>query len=679
MLILGRKFAFSLSCVFTILSLLSLLLASIFIYFISSFVFNSAIHVGFADEARNSAQVIESWISPEMHQDFSLARADELEQKARLVFRTADLKTDVKIYSYQADVPLDQALLDAFSGIESTQVSHDGNSVRHLYPIKPIAGKSIGVIELTFPSNTVMVPLGYSIKTAFYYTVFGMWLMFAILYLNLRFKVWVPMIDIAKNIRSVTNLRDWSQRVTSTSDILELRSLVDDFNKMLSVVEHDHEQLEELAVRDTLTGLLNRRGFNNALDVEFSRGTRHQRPFSLILIDLDHFKSINDTYGHPAGDLVLTEMASRMQGCLRSNDSFARMGGDEFEVILPEIDGVLAVQIANKLRHALIEKPFELAGQRVTVTASIGVVSFPLDGNTHAALHDAVDAVLYKAKRMGKNCVATLESAEAMSFTNPSRAMASDWLMSVLEENRVEVALQPIFLTGDGSVFAYEALARIIEDGRIIPACEFIEDTVKSGLIKQFDQRIFEQGIEQLSHSPVKNVKMFFNLSSASFMDIEWMRGLPSLISGKGLDCSQIVLEITEREALHCMDTVQKTIIELRHHGIQFAIDDFGSGFSSFLYLKQFDIDFLKIDGSFVQKMTTGDDDRFIVETMVYVANKFGLKTVAEYVEDEATVTMLRSIGVDCAQGFHLGKPEISKESACKLNAFSGADALCLA
>jgi len=411
----GRQFTFSLEVAFTLLSLLSLAMASLFIYLASDFVTESAINSGFIFEARHNARLVEQTLNSTMKDGVS-------SDKVQSAIRDTGLGIDgisVELRSTSKVSTPDSDLNDAITKkTEVIRAIDNGKRVRFLYPV--LATKSclschtarhqgdvLGVIDLSFPDTSVTVPMGYAIKSSLYYTVFGMWMMFALLYLNLRFKLLGPITSMVNDIRAITTNRDWSHRALPNRDIRELMSLSDDFNKLIEVVQEEQEALREISLRDPLTGLLNRRGFNLAINAELMRSNRHGCSFSIVLIDLDGFKFINDTYGHPAGDFVLSELAARMGRCLRDVDSFARLGGDEFIVILPETDAAGGFVAAQRLREALVGELFVLppSGVRHRVTASIGVASYPRDGKDEESLTTAVDAVLYEAKKHGKDCV----------------------------------------------------------------------------------------------------------------------------------------------------------------------------------------------------------------------------------------------------------------------------------
>ena len=395
------------------------------------------------------------------------------------------------------------------------------------------------------------------------------------------------------------------------------------------------------------------------MQYEIIRATRHQRGFSVIMIDLDNFKYVNDTFGHPIGDMVLKELGAMLAEGLRRGDVLARMGGDEFAIILPETGASSGLQVATKLHQILVDKEFELPVGKIRSTASFSMVSFPEDGRTEDQIYSAMDVVLYKAKTRGKNQVMTAESEEDRSMMSIFKQ--GEFLRDAMREDRIEAFLQPIINMQNNEVMAFEVLVRIRDGETIIPAGEFIEVAEELGMAKELDRVGFRKGLAHYAVIAKKNpqVKMFFNLSPRSFSDIEWVRGIPGVMRNAGVPCESIVLEITEREALPNLTQVRAVIEELRADKISVALDDFGSGFSSFLYLKYLSIDYVKIEGSFIRNMVADERDRIIVEQINSMAHRFGLKTVAEFVEDEMTAKMLAEIGVDYAQGYYYGHPAL--------------------
>jgi len=484
-------------------------------------------------------------------------------------------------------------------------------------------------------------------------------LVFVVMFFKLRYLVALPIADLVQLMQKITSEMNFSHRVDKHHWIAELHHLSDYFNRLLNTVQDYNTQLQELSVRDPLTNLYNRRKFEEFLRYEIIRAERHQHGFSVIMIDLDNFKYINDTFGHPIGDMVLKELTAMLTAGLRKGDVLARMGGDEFAIILPETSSVNGLQVANKLHQTLAGKEFELPVGKIRSTASFSLVSFPEDGKTETEIYSAMDVVLYKAKTHGKNQVMTAESEEDRSMMSIFKK--GDFLRNAMNEDRIEAFLQPIINVQSNGVMAYEVLVRIRDGEAIIPAGEFIEVAEELGMAKELDREVFRKGLAHYAKISTKypQAKFFFNLFPRSFNDLAWVRGIPDLVRDAGVPCESIVLEITEREALPNLTQVRAVLEELRASKISVALDDFGSGFSSFLYLKYLSIDYVKIEGSFVRNMVADDRDRIIVEQINSMAHKFGLKTVAEFVEDEATAKMLVEIGIDFAQGYYYGRPAL--------------------
>lgn len=315
--------------------------------------------------------------------------------------------------------------------------------------------------------------------------------------------------------------------------------------------------------------------------------------------------------------------------------------------------------MANKLHLVLEERVFELPVGNIRCTASFSMVSYPNDGKTAEEIYSAMDVALFKAKTHGKNQVMTAEELENRSMMTIFRQ--GDFLRSALREDRIEAFLQPIVDVHSLDVMAFEVLVRIRDGELIVPAGEFIEVAEELGMAKELDREVFRKGLAHYAKvcTAHPNARFFFNLFPRSFNDLAWVQGIPEMARNAGVPCEKLVLEITEREALPNLAQVRVVLEDLRASHISVALDDFGSGFSSFLYLKYLSIDYVKIEGSFVRNMVADEKDRIIVEQINTMAHRFGLKTVAEFVEDEATAQMLAEIGVDYAQGYYFGRPAL--------------------
>ncbi|BBE50571.1 Cyclic di-GMP phosphodiesterase PdeB [Ferriphaselus amnicola] len=662
------------------LSIVSMILALVLLFVLSGVVRDRAVHDLARDEAKQTSKLVFQSLYSAMRKGWN---KDEIKEVIGRLNKTMP-RLDIRVYRGEMvahqfgamegegeviakDPMLMQALTDGKDLMEFT----NEHELRYIYPVRATAeclvchteshvGAVHGVIDITYPVSEIKVSLTYLINSIVGYTLLVMAVVFIVLYVTLRYLVAQPIAELVDVIQRITHDMDLSHRIKGGHRIVELQRLAEYFNHLLSTVQEYNERMEELAVRDPLTGLYNRRKFDEFLEYEINRALRHEHKFSIIMADLDDFKFVNDTYGHPVGDMALKQMSMLLESSLRKGDLMARLGGDEFAIILPETSPEQALLVGQKLHRALADEPFDLPVGKVGLSASFSVVSFPSDGATNTELQTAMDVVLYKAKNHGKNQVLTSDSDPDGAETNIFRR--GDFLRRALMEDRIDAFLQPIVSVKDGVPMAFEALARIRDGERLIAAGQFIEAAEELGMIRELDMRVFNKGLAQLQSMAHQypEAKMFFNLSARTFADLDWVRSIPEQVLKMGIPCQRIVLEITEREALPHMGTVKGVIDELRSKGIAIALDDFGSGFSSFLYLKYLTVDYVKIEGGFVRQMAMDERDRIMVRHIHQVAKEFGLQTVAEFVEDAETAAILAEMGVDYAQGYHFGKPVAS-------------------
>ncbi|MEO8331385.1 MAG: EAL domain-containing protein [Gallionella sp.] len=657
----------------------SMTAAFLIVFLMSTVVRDHAVHELSHQEAQQTSRLVFQSLYSVMRKGWS--KQEIVETIKRLNDSFPELKINVyrgEIVAHQFGamageqiaIEQDAVLRQALASGQEALIFQEHDTTRYLYPVlatqeclachtQSHVGAVHGVIDISYPLKNLKSSFSMVINTVVAYTLAAMGVVFIILYFQMRHLIVLPIANLAGVMRSVTQDMNFSHRVSGSSWPVELKQLTWYFNHLLTTMQDYSTRLEELSIRDPLTGLYNRRKFHESLQNEIIRASRHGRGFSVIMVDLDNFKYINDTFGHPIGDLVLREIAMLLGGGLRRVDVFARLGGDEFAIILPETEPSRGLQVANKLHKALAEKVFELPVGKANITASFSMVSYPKDGKTEVQIYAAMDAVLYKAKTHGKNQVMTAESAEDRNMMMIFKQ--GDFLRNALHDDRIEAFLQPIVNVQTGDVMAFEVLGRIRDGERTVPALEFVEVADELGMAHELDREVFRKGLEH--HAVIAKThpgaKLFFNLFPSSFIDIEWIRGIPEMVRNAGVPCESIVLEITEREALPNLTQVATVIEELRANRISVALDDFGSGFSSFMYLKYLAIDYVKIEGSFIHQITTDPRDRIMVEHINDMAHQFGLKTVAEFVEDEATAKMIVEIGVDYAQGYYYGHPAL--------------------
>jgi len=417
-------------------------------------------------------------------------------------------------------------------------------------------------------------------------------------------------------------------------------------------------ELEYFAGHDPLTNLYNRRIFEDLLRYEVSRAKRKGYRFSLILIDLDNFKYINDTYGHNVGDIVLKSVADQLEASIRDGDIVARIGGDEFVILLSETPLSDAVKVAERIRKNLEKNRIcVFDGSVISVSASLGVVEYPTHGSSKEELMMIVDNALYRAKDLGKNKV-YVPTEDEIKQTIKEKRKEFYILQEALDQSLFIPYYQPIVDLKTGKIHAYEVLARLKDpSGEVISAYRFITLAEKLGKIKDIDRIIIKKTLLKKASSK-NNFKIFLNLSAAELSDDQFWNYIFSIVNRSGLKPEDIVFEITEREAIKGIGEFQNLISKLKTRGYRFAIDDFGSGYSSFYYLKHLPIDYVKIDGEFVKELSLKDPkSTAFVESIVFLCKKLKIKTIAEFIENESILKIVKKIGIDYGQGYFLGYP----------------------
>ena len=415
---------------------------------------------------------------------------------------------------------------------------------------------------------------------------------------------------------------------------------------------------------DSLTGLPNRRMARDRLEQDIKKTQRGGRSLALFFIDLDRFKDVNDTLGHDKGDELLIEAARRIRACVRESDTVARMGGDEFTVILPALeDGARVERVAMDINEAL-ERPFQIGQNQAYVSASIGITLYPDDGTDLDDLLRNADQAMYVAKSSGRNRFSYFTSA--MQDAALKRLHMLNDMREALRTGQFELHYQPIVDLSTGVVRKAEALLRWKHPliGYVSPA-DFIPLAEESGLIHPLGVWVFQQAAWQVKRWQERLGESFqisVNMSAVQFRgasaDFDWIRHLASV----GVSGRSVVVEITESALLDKTEGVMSRLLEFRDADVQVAIDDFGTGYSSLAYLKKFDIDYLKIDKSFIHNLGVDPNDLVLTETMVVMAHKMGIQVIAEGVESQAQLEQLKAIGCDYAQGYHLGRPMAAAE-----------------
>ena len=416
---------------------------------------------------------------------------------------------------------------------------------------------------------------------------------------------------------------------------------------------------------DVLTGLPNRRMLYDRLDQAIRRSNRDGARVAVLFIDLDQFKEVNDTLGHGKGDQLLIEAARRISRGMRDSDTVARQGGDEFTVILPELGDTGRVeQVAHSIVTALSER-FQLGDDEAFISASIGVTMYPDDALDLEGLLKCADQALYAAKAEGRNRFSYFKPILRQSAH--ARMRLTNDLRQALAGEQFRVFYQPMVDLSDGSIYKAEALIRWQHPvhGLVSPA-EFIPLAESSGLIVEMGNWVFRQAAQQVKQWRAQyrsDFQISVNKSPVQFLDggvaqKSWFRHLASL----GLPGSSLVIEITEGMLLASRDDVMAQLFDLRAEGMAISLDDFGTGYSSLSYLQKYDIDYVKIDQSFVRHLVPGSKNLALCKAIIVMAHELGMKIVAEGIETAEQQALLTSAGADFGQGYLFARPLPAEE-----------------
>jgi diguanylate cyclase (GGDEF)-like protein len=428
-----------------------------------------------------------------------------------------------------------------------------------------------------------------------------------------------------------------------------------------------HRALHYQASHDALTGLINRREFENRLTVAVEDARQNlQARHVLLYLDLDQFKLVNDTCGHPAGDLLLKQITGVIQSRVRGGDTLARLGGDEFGILLQDCERDQALRIAENLRQGIRDYRFTWQGGVLAVGASIGIVEITSEIPTVANVMSAADVACYSAKDSGRNRVQLYKPDDM-----PERHREMHWVSKLArarDESRFELFYQPIVPIGTKPHERehFELMLRLRdESGTIVAPAEFIPAAERYNIMPSIDRWVVRQALDRVVHRIESGVKPFtiaVNLSGTSLNDERFLEFLIAELSAGELAPGAMCFEITETAAIENLSSVVYFMRELKNRGCHFALDDFGSGLSSFMYLKTLPVDYLKIDGQFVENVTRDPVDRSMVAAISQVGHAMGIQTIAERVESPEVLAELGRLGIGFAQGFYIAKPRSTRE-----------------
>jgi diguanylate cyclase (GGDEF)-like protein/PAS domain S-box-containing protein len=472
----------------------------------------------------------------------------------------------------------------------------------------------------------------------------------------------IPSYQIEKRYHHLMGHFFWVQETVSLvrdrqGHALYLITQMQDISERKKLTRH----LEFLVDHDLLTGLFNRRYFEQALAHELERAARYGAPGAVLLIDLDNFKEVNDRLGHTAGDSLLKGIGGLLKHRLRLTDTFARVGGDEFAILLPHVGAEQALVVADEFVKSLGRQTAVLANQSISITASVGVALFNGFGPKDVLAY--ADMAMYEAKRAGRNRFVLFQPSQSDEKAPESSCYKEvERIRRAIQEEQFILFWQPIIELGTMKISQYEILLRIPGCGDrepLLPS-SFLYVAERFGLIMAIDSWVVRQAIALIAaHSRAeRNLVLHVNLSAKSIWDPKFVEIVEeSLVEGK-IDPACLVLEITETAAIANLERARAFTNRLHNRGCQLALDDFGAGFTSFFYLKNFPFDYLKIDGEFIRGLSANPVDRLVVQAIAGIARGMRKRTIAEFVGDSDTAKLLLESGIDYAQGYHVGPPQ---------------------
>jgi len=420
------------------------------------------------------------------------------------------------------------------------------------------------------------------------------------------------------------------------------------------------QQIWHQAHYDLQTNLPNRMMFNKDLELETKSARRNNKLFGLIYIDLDSFKEVNDQHGHTVGDLLLMQVGKRLQHCVRSTDKVYRLGGDEFTIILTDLDDHTFIEKTAMRLVKTLSDTFEINQLTINITSSIGSTVFPYDAIDAETLIKNSDMAMYEAKKHGKNCFRPF--AQSMQDLATHKLNVSNDLKSAIDNNEFVLYYQPIYDLKSIKAVKAEALIRWQhpKNGITSPAA-FIEIAEETNAITEIGDWVFKQALEditKLKKAIDSNFSISLNVSPKQFGNNSLLNHWPKLLRELKISSNSIGIEITEGLLLDVNKSTTKILNDLREAGAQFLLDDFGTGYSSLSYLKKLDVDYIKIDKSFIQNLTSDSEDMVLCEAIIVMAHKLGLKVIAEGVETAQQKNLLIKMGCDYGQGYLFSRPK---------------------
>ncbi|MCZ6511418.1 MAG: EAL domain-containing protein [Alphaproteobacteria bacterium] len=424
----------------------------------------------------------------------------------------------------------------------------------------------------------------------------------------------------------------------------------------------DHKNTEEevdfLTNHDALTGQYNRLRLREALGQTVETTIRRKGQGGFLLVGLDKLNIVADVYGDETADAIVLAVAQRIEQCLRAGDIVGRVGFDRFAVILSDCSEQLITAVADRFLATIRESAVATSNGPMYVTASIGATMFPTSAKNVREVVGQADNALRSARRLGCDCYLEFRDVPNQHIPERPDLVIAEQVKQALRDDRIVLAYQPIVSSHDGTPTFYEALVRMLdEEGEPVPAGLFVPIVEQMGLMRLVDRRVLDLGVSALAEYP--EISLSINVSGMTAVDPVWLRQLHESLEARPDVASRLILEITETVALDDIADSSLFVRSVTELGCRVALDDFGAGYTSFRHLRALNVDLVKIDGSFVRDLPTNPDNQLFVRTLINLAKGIGLKTVAEWVENEEEAELLRSEGIDFLQGWYYGKPTI--------------------
>jgi diguanylate cyclase (GGDEF)-like protein/PAS domain S-box-containing protein len=463
-----------------------------------------------------------------------------------------------------------------------------------------------------------------------------------------------------RKIRKKDNNSIWAKEIYKSIGAFNNKDLIQVVCEDITQNKLNYDELLYQSKHDSLTNLVNRSEFEIRLKRILDKVKKNNSEHTLGYIDLDRFKLVNDICGHSAGDELLSQIAILFKNVVRERDTVARIGGDEFGILLEHCSELQAKKITATIQKSLENFRFYWQGKTFSPGASIGLVPINNTCTDYTELLKKADDACYTAKDLGGSRVYYLNGDNDEILIKRTQAIWVNKINNAIKEDKLCLYLQPIVSTDGDEPGFYEALVRIIDNNKIIPPDIFLPAAERYGIIHKIDKWVVNTAIDQISKDQGINKhinRLSINLSGASLANDELLDFITRKLHQSNVETKRICFEITETAAILNLPKALHFIKTLRDQGCSFALDDFGTGLSSYAYLKSIPVDYIKIDGSFIRDIANNDFDFTVVNSIKQIGHEMNKKIIAEHVEDDETLTILKKMGIDYVQGFNVGKP----------------------